>query len=147
MTKGACLEINQLHSKFLSSDISRFILVGSITVLIDFLIYFLLLLLNIDIALSKGIGFSIGALFAYFSNRSYTFQSSQKGLKRFVYFAFLYISTLIANVVSNEIILHQIGNLEYSLLISFFIATAISATLNFLGMKYYVFSPNGTQIK
>jgi putative flippase GtrA len=134
------LVLKRLFIKLLEYDISRFLIVGSTTVLIDLIFYFLFIYLNFDIALSKGVSFSIGTIFAYFANRSYTFQSPRDGLLRFIFFVILYISTLIVNVVSNEIILNFSSHLNQSLLIAFLSATAISATLNFLGMKYLVFS-------
>jgi putative flippase GtrA len=126
--------------KLFKYEISRFLIVGSTTVLIDLIFYFIFIYLGFDIALSKGVSFSIGTIFAYFANRSYTFQSSRDGMLRFIYFVILYISTLVVNVMSNEIILNFSSHLSQSLLIAFLSATIISATLNFLGMNYLVFS-------
>lgn len=140
MVNDLILEIKQLFNKLFKYELYRFLVVGLITVLIDFISYLILVYYNFDVSLSKGISFSIGALFAYFANRSYTFQSSKKGVLRFISFLALYISTLTANVASNKLILNLLGHFEYSLILAFFIATVISATLNFIGMKYYVFS-------
>ena len=134
------MEIKQLILRILKYDVTRFLVVGFTTVLIDLIFYLILINFSFEIAISKGVSFSIGALFSYFVNRSYTFQSSKSGLLRFVFFASLYILTLIINVLSNEIILSFLSFLNYSLFIAFLLATAISATLNFLGMKYFIFS-------
>ena len=96
--------------------------------------------MGFDTPLSKGISFSVGTVFAYFANRSYTFQSSMSGFFRFIVFTLLYLSTLSVNVVSNEIVLNLTNQIYGSLMIAFLIATSLSATLNFTGMKYIVFN-------
>ena len=145
MSKGYILAIKQLLNKISKYDLSRFIVVGLTTVLIDLIFYLILILFIFDVSLSKGLSFTIGALFSYFANRSYTFKSSKKGLIRFILFILLYVSSLIANVLSNDIILNMLTHINYSLITAFLIATTISATLNFLGMKYFVFSSNSAQ--
>ncbi len=125
--------------KLLEYEVTRFLIVGSTTVLIDLVFYFLLIYIGFDTSLSKGISFSVGTIFAYFANRNYTFQSSMRGFFRFTVFTLLYLSTLVVNVASNEIVLKFTSHINSSLMIAFLIATSLSATLNFIGMKYIVF--------
>jgi polyisoprenyl-phosphate glycosyltransferase len=131
------------NTKLLKSEISRFLLVGSTSVLIDFIIYlFLLIILELETEISKGIGFSGGALFAYFANKNYTFNSSKKGFFAFLLFFSLYITTLFVNIVTNELGLLFLGEGGLGIGLSLFIATGLSALLNFIGMKYLVFRGN-----
>ena len=131
------------NTKLLKSEISRFLLVGSSSVLIDFIIYlFLLIILELETEISKGIGFSGGALFAYFANKNYTFNSSKKGFFAFLLFFSLYITTLFVNIVTNELGLLFLGEGGLGIGLSLFIATGLSALLNFIGMKYLVFRGN-----
>ena len=44
------------------------------------------------------------------------------------------------NVFSNEIVLDLTGRIGASFVIAFLFATVISASLNFIGMKYIVFN-------
>ena len=125
--------------KLLEYEVARFLIVGGTTVLIDLICYFILIYIGFDTSLSKGVSFSVGTVFAYFANRNYTFQSSMGGFVRFTVFTLLYLSTLLVNVASNEIILKFTSHINGSLMISFLIATSLSATLNFIGMKYIVF--------
>ena len=134
------MTIKNILIKWLEYEVGRFIIVGSTTVLIDLICYFVLIYMGINTSFSKGISFSVGTFFAYFANRIYTFQSSLGGFFRFTMFVLLYLSTLVANVVSNEILLKLTSQINNSLMISFIIATALSATLNFIGMKYIVFN-------
>ena len=124
---------------FLTSEIKRFLIVGTITVLIDLTAYSILLLFEVDTYLAKGVSFNIGAIFAFFTNKRFTFNYQSKGNSRFILFWILYLTTLILNVSLNEFILLSIGISGFTLFMAFVITTSISSSLNFLGMKYLVF--------
>ena len=126
-------------TKLLEYEIARFLIVGGTTVLIDLICYFILIYIGFDTSLSKGVSFSVGTVFAYFANRNYTFKSATAGFFNFAVFTLLYLSTLVVNVASNEIVLKLTSHINGYLLIAFLIATSLSATLNFIGMKYIVF--------
>ena len=134
------LVTKNILAKLLEYEVTRFLIVGGTTVLIDLIFYFTLIYMGFDTSLSKGISFSVGTVFAYFANRNYTFQSSMGGFFRFTVFTLLYLSTLVVNVFSNEIVLTLTIQINGSLMIAFLIATSLSATLNFIGMKYIVFN-------
>jgi len=119
-------------------QVARFLVVGVLTVLIDFMAYrALLFLLDVDIA--KTLGFLTGTVFAYFANRSYTFEA-RGGVWVMVRFALVYATTLGCNVVANGLVLDALPAGELSIWAAFVLATGLSATLNFLGMKFFVFS-------
>jgi len=123
----------------LEREVMRFLIVGSTTVLVDLVCYFVLINLDYDTHISKGISFSAGTVFAYFANSSYTFQGSKRGSLIFFIFCLLYLSTLVINIVTNEIVLESMGRTDISFVFAFILATTLSAILNFIGMKYYVF--------
>ncbi len=125
--------------KWLEYELFRFLIVGSTTVFVDLVCYFVLLSMGYDTHTSKGISFSVGTIFAYFANRSYTFQASKRGSLKFFIFCILYLSTLIVNIFTNEAILELMGRTNISFVLAFILATILSAILNFIGMKYYVF--------
>ena len=122
-----------------NSQLTRFLFVGGTTVLIDFTFYSLLFFIGINTQFAKGFGFLIGTIFAYFANRKITFRSSHSGILRFILFSLLYISTLIVNVVTNEVVLYILTITKMTYLLAFLIATTLSAAMNFLGMKYFIF--------
>ena len=124
-----------------SSEISRFVVVGSTTVIIDLISYSLLLLVGFNSFYSKGIGFSFGAIFAYFANLKVTFRRNNYGIRQFILFILLYLLTLGVNVMSNEFILDKLDAKISSFIMAFLVATSISASLNFLGMKFIIFKP------
>ncbi len=116
----------------------RFLVVGATTVGIDLAGYSLCLALGMPIDPAKGVGFVTGTIFSYLANRHWTF-SAAGGLARIARFALLYLSTLVVNVGVNAAIVWALGEGRLALAAAFLVATGLSATLNFLGMKYLVF--------
>jgi len=122
----------------LKSEIKRFLVVGFTTVFIDMLVYFACVQLGINLDLSKGIGFIAGTIFAYFANKLWTFSVSG-GYKQFISFLALYTMTFGVNVGVNWAILNLLNVSKIIYIGAFLVATASSAMLNFIGMKFLVF--------
>ena len=121
-------------------ELAIFLIVGSSTVLIDFLTYRSLVwlhLLGIDMA--KATSFIIGTVFAYFANRFWTFGHKRHVPGSPLRFAILYTGTLGANVCVNALMLVLLANAAAAIQVAFLLATGVSASLNFLGMKFFVF--------
>ncbi len=129
-------------------ELARFLLVGSLTVLLDFLVYSGLLswhVLATDPA--KGLSFITGTLFAYVANRFWTFDNRQPAPGSAPRFILVYGATLMTNVAINAVMLTLLrGPLEFISLanqhavgLAFLVATTVSATLNFVGMRTWVF--------
>lgn len=117
-----------------------FLIVGSLTVLVDFAVYRGLLWLDVtSIDLAKGVSFLAGTVFAYFANRFWTFGHQSIAAGSVGRFAALYLSTLIANIAVNALALKVLIDVPSSLQWAFLLATGVSAILNFLGMKFFVF--------
>jgi putative flippase GtrA len=129
-------------------ELGIFVIVGLLTVGIDFLIYrgFIYLqpfgLDSINIA--KGFSFIGGTVFAYFANRFWTFNQQTTGAGSIFRFVMVYILGLVANIVINYLCIEWFSSpgiaMEYTLLIGFTLATGVSATFNFIGMKFFVFT-------
>jgi putative flippase GtrA len=129
-------------------ELGIFLIVGLLTVGIDFLIYrgFIYLqpfgLESINIA--KGFSFISGTIFAYFANRFWTFNQQTTGAGGVFRFVVVYILGLIANIAINYLCIEWFFSpalaMEYTLLIAFILATGVSASLNFIGMKFFVFT-------
>ena len=127
----------------IKNELTIFLLVGSLTVLVDLLAYSALVgaeLLGIDT--SKAVSFMLGTVFAYLANRSWTFGRKVHASGSSFRFIMLYSVTLGANVFVNGLVLELFSG--YVLVIdgAFLIATVVSAILNFIGMKWFVFKPS-----
>lgn len=124
---------------FLHTAVGRFLIVGITTVVIDLCTYMILMSFGLSIAQAKALGFIAGTIFAYFANRLYTFQTYGSA-QRFGLFVILYVFTLLVNVGANQYLLHVLNDIPFDLLLAFLIATGLSATLNYLGMKRVIFN-------
>jgi putative flippase GtrA len=123
-----------------------FLIVGLLTVAVDFATYRSLLWLEgVGADLAKAIGFITGTVFAYFANRFWTFGGRPHASGSAARFILLYALTLGANVWINSILLKQFSLHSYAIALAFVFATAISAALNFLGMKFFVFKSPRSQ--
>ena len=157
-------------------ELAIFLIVGTMTVVIDFLTYRGLIwaqLLGVDSA--KGIGFLTGTVFAYFANRFWTFGHKVHAVGSAWRFIFVYSLTLGTNVLVNSFLIawlpsnvpalldeliaaskfvsaynpiyHEmnitlskiLNKEEVDIQIAYLVATVTSATLNFIGMKLFVF--------
>jgi len=129
-------------------ELGIFLIVGLLTVGIDFVIYRGFIYLQpfgLDsINLAKGFSFISGTVFAYFANRFWTFNQQATGAGSVFRFVVVYVLGLIANIAINYLCIEWFSSptlaLEYTLLIAFILATGVSASFNFIGMKFFVFT-------
>jgi putative flippase GtrA len=123
-------------------ELAIFLIVGASTVAIDFLSYRGLIgfeVMSIDMA--KATGFLLGTLFAYFANRFWTFGNRTHVPGSAWRFSVLYASTLGTNVLINALALKLLADVAVAIQLAFLLATGVSACLNFIGMKLFVFRP------
>ena len=128
----------------INNQLIKFVIIGITVVLIDYIFYLKLLDIFHDYIISKGLSFILGSMFSYLLNRLWTFNNSQHSSIRLFKFILLYISTLLINVLTNYSFLLFFENFAFKVYISFLIATIISASINYLVMKYYIFNSKKT---
>ena len=117
-----------------------FLIVGASTVLVDFMTYRGLIEFQVmEVDMAKATGFLVGTLLAYFANRFWTFGHKSHIPGSAWRFSALYASTLGANVLINALALKLLSDTAVAFQLAFLLATGVSACLNFLGMKIFVF--------
>jgi len=143
-----------------SKELTKFIISGLLAVLVDFIVYFLLSQF-LDMNLSKALSFMSGMLVTYNLNKYWTWRQPDKNNKRLLLFVALYAVAMIVNVFSNQLAFNTLPNNEFicsiknseavlkdlkplitvkiDKVLAFIIATGISATLTFLGQKFWLF--------
>ena len=126
-----------------------FLIVGLLTVAVDFIAYRGFIWSELaGIHMAKGLSFGVGTMFAYLANRFWTFSDKAHASGALVRFIILYAVTLGLNVFVNSSILTILDHTPAAFYVAFVIATATSACLNFLGMKFFVFrSPAGLKFE
>jgi putative flippase GtrA len=120
-------------------QVAIFLVVGSLTVAVDFAVYRGLLAVSVPHDWAKGIGFIAGTIFSYFANRGWTFGGASAGCATALRFSVLYGSTLLVNIYVNSVVLFALRASPFAVGAAFLAATFISAGLNFVGMKFLVF--------
>lgn len=129
-------------------ELGIFLIVGLLTVGIDFLSYHGFMYVKPfgieSINIAKGFGFVSGTIFAYFANRFWTFNQQTTSSGSVYRFVIVYILGLAANIGVNHLSINWFSSptiaLDITLLIAFILATGVSAALNFIGMKFFVFT-------
>ncbi len=117
-------------------ELALFLVVGSLTVLVDLLVYRGALASGVAaVGACKAAGFLAGTVFAYFANKAWTFGHAGPAPGSALRFSAVYGATLLANVAVNAGVL----SLGARVTPAFLAATAVSAALNFAGMKFLVF--------
>ena len=120
--------------KSLKKEIPRFIIAGISAVFTDLISYIALLnFLQHDYA--KTISFILGSVVAFNVNKYWTFERYLNSKYEIIKFIMLYATTLCLNIFTNRLSLE----LTDMILLSFFVATAISTMINFTGQKFWVF--------
>lgn len=113
----------------------RFMVSGISAVMTDMGTYFLFLHI-LSHSPAKTISFILGTIVAFLLNKFWTFEKPAISMKEIVKFGLLYLFTLGANVGANKTFLWLLVGQVF---IAFLAATCVSATLNFLGQKHWVF--------
>lgn len=120
-------------------ELLLFLLVGSLTVLLDFASYRMLVASGLATGMAKAVGFLTGTAFAYFANRAWTFGHRRHATGTGWRFCLLYALSLAANVAINAVALRVFADIGVAVQLAFLAATGVSTCLNFIGMKMFVF--------
>ena len=114
----------------------KYLIIGIISVLIDILFYFtLIILFNINNEMSKKISFLSGATWSFVMNKHYTFNSKGNTKKQLILFYILYLITFFLNSLVHDSIWRHF-KLDW---LALGLATIISVVFNYFGQKFIVF--------
>jgi len=117
-----------------------FIVVGSLTFAIDYFVYTCMMtFMHFSIELAKVIGIMAGTTSAYVVNRLWTFNHTHYTIGSIWRFLLLYLVTLSINVGINSGVLLLLDERPIAVVTAFTLAAGIAASLNFIGMRYFVF--------
>ncbi len=119
-------------------ELFRYLVSGICAVSTDLIVYAFLMRI-ISYTPAKAFSFIAGIFISYILNKFWTFQKHKKSLKEGILFITLYLSTLFINVTVNKIVLISFSNY---IPFAFLCASVTSTLLNFIGMKYIVFTSN-----
>lgn len=126
----------------ITKQLQYYIPIGFLTVFLDYILYTFLKKIMLNISEAKAVSFIAGTFFSFLANRMYTFKSLSNIWVNLYKYIILYATTLYINVTINKFLLNYFIYTNLKVQIAFVVATTISAIMNFLGMKYFVFINN-----
>jgi putative flippase GtrA len=130
----------QAQQPVLATQLTRFLLVGGVSALVDYGSYQLLLWLGVWVHLAKALSFIAGTTTAYLLNRRWTFRAPGSRA-RFAGFVALYATTFCLNVGVNALALYLLPPSPWEITIAFVIAQGTATTVNFLVLRGLIFRP------
>jgi putative flippase GtrA len=125
-----------------TKQVRRFIVIGVLSVLVDFAVYTLLTGLGLVWDVSKGVSYVSGMVVGFIGNKLWTFESARRSAAEPFTYLVLYATTLGVNVLVNRIALVVLaGWLSAGAVkgLAFLAATGVTTVLNFVGLKWITF--------
>ena len=122
-------------------DVQRFLLMGVLSNAINFVVYYALININVNLSLSSILGYVAGLICSYHLGRVWVFgQRFDINSKSILYFGIVYFlgsvwMTVIINLMVNDL------SIDYK--ISWFFGAVAAAVNNYLGMRFFVFKHKG----
>lgn len=122
-------------------ELGFFVLNGLISVAIAYAVYRGLVANGLGIVAANGIAYITGMTYGFLANKKLSFRdSSLVSANKVGRYALLHTFTLLVNVGINSMALDATHSIPGNMLVSFLMAISVSTILNFIGLKYWVFS-------
>ena len=123
----------------LAAQLSRFVVIGVLSALVDFGVYHGLLALGTWPSAAKAVSFILGTTTAYLLNRQFTFASAGGGRGRLAGFVALYGTTFALNVGTNALMLAVLPTMPLRTSLAWVIAQGVATVINFVMLRTVVF--------
>lgn len=122
--------------RLLASQAVRYVIVGAMTTLVDYVIYLAFLTLSAGYLLSNTLGWTGAVIFAFFANRKVVFRSGGKRSEEFFKFVLTRLSTL---AVENILLFLLIGCIGMGDIVAKIAVSVVTVVLNYCVCKYGIF--------
>ena len=122
----------------LSTQLTRFVLVGAVAAVVDYGSYQMLLALGLWVHLAKALGFVAGTTTAYLVNRRWTFQGRGGGVQ-FASVLALYGITFVVQVGVNAVMLALLPAMLGEITVAFIVAQGVATSINFVVQRMVIF--------
>lgn len=124
----------------LSTQLTRFVLVGGVAAVVDYGSYQGLLALDLWVHLAKALAFILGTTTAYLINRRWTFQAKGGGAQ-FASVMTLYGITFAVQVGMNAVMLALLPPMTGEITLAFVVAQGTATCINFVVQRTVIFRP------
>lgn len=122
----------------LTTQLTRFVLVGGVAAVVDYGSYQALLATGLWIHLAKALAFVAGTVTAYLINRRWTFQGRGGGLQ-FASVMTLYGITFAVQVGMNAVMLALLPAMTGEITLAFVVAQGTATCINFVVQRTIIF--------
>jgi putative flippase GtrA len=122
----------------LSTQLTRFVLVGGIAAVVDYSSYQALLATGLWVHLAKALGFIAGTATAYLINRRWTFQG-RGGRGELASVMALYGITFVVQVGMNAVMLALLPPIRAEITCAFIVAQGVATCINFIVQRTVIF--------
>ena len=123
----------------LNIQIIRFIFIGIISTLINYLFYFFSIKITSNVSFSSILGYSLGLLYSFIFGKKFVFNNLSKiNPKLITKFLFVYF----IGGLGMTLIITFLSSVNFNYQFSWIVGVTFSFINNFLGSKLYVFKKN-----
>jgi putative flippase GtrA len=124
----------------LSTQLTRFVLVGGVAFVVDLSCYQALLAIGLWVHLAKALAFIAGTTTAYLINRRWTF-NGKGGRGEYASIVALYGITFVVQVGMNALMLALLPPFHGEYTCAFIVAQALATAINFIVQRTVIFRP------
>lgn len=125
----------------ISSKFIIFLMGGVLSFSLDWISFLIMItFFGIEFNISKLISFILGTLFAFYFNSRFTFRKNLYIINFYKFLSIYFFSMTINILIFSQFSSRDLPNLELRIFMGLFIATTASASMNYFGIKYFVFN-------
>ena len=125
------------HKKIKTQELKRFLVIGLGSNIINFSVYYILIIFGLNLSLCSFTGYFAGVIFAYHFGRVWIFGQKFKVTPRsIILFALVYtLGSIFMTLIINFLVL----KINFGYKLSWLFGAGAAAINNFLGMKFLAF--------
>jgi len=102
-----------MNNKKISKELISYIVVGVLTTLVNFVVYYIMIHFSIDYKISNTAAFIASVVFAFIANKKYVFLSDKGYLKEFIKFSSGRLFTYVLDIGCMILLIERLNVSEY----------------------------------
>ena len=97
----------------ISNELIAYFVVGVLTTIVNFIVYYALIYIGLDYKISNTIAFIVSVIFAFITNKKYVFLSDKSYFQEFIKFSFGRLFTYVLDIGTLIILIEMFSLSEY----------------------------------
>lgn len=97
----------------ISNEIIAYFIVGVLTTIVNFIVYYTLIYMDVDYKISNTVAFIISVIFAFITNKKYVFDSNKSYISEFIKFSLGRLFTYILDIGTMILLIEVFSVSEY----------------------------------